>query len=98
MLCNESNAPTITNFSVTGSDAPARRTKSVKSKYGLDVFTDLVQTGTTLLVATHDLALARHRFGRCIAVNGTITADGAPHDVLTSDVLDSTFGSAGRSR
>ena len=28
----------------------------------------------------------------------TVTADGAPHDVLTSDVLDSTFGSAGRSR
>lgn len=62
----------------------------------LDVFEALAAEGTTLLVATHDLALARRRFPRCIAVNGTIRADGPPTDVLTTDVLESTFGSAGR--
>ena len=61
----------------------------------LDVFEGLTTEGTTLLVATHDLALARRRFPRCIAVNGTVRADGRPTDVLTTEVLESTFGSAG---
>jgi ABC-type Mn2+/Zn2+ transport system ATPase subunit len=61
----------------------------------LDVFDTLTHEGTTLLVATHDLALARHRFSRCLAVNGSIRADGAPQQVLTTAVLDATFGSGG---
>ena len=61
----------------------------------LDVFDTLAADGTTLLVATHDLALARHRFSRCLAINGTVRADGSPQQVLTSDVLDATFGSGG---
>jgi ABC-type Mn2+/Zn2+ transport system ATPase subunit len=64
----------------------------------LDVFASLAEGGTTLLVATHDLALARRRFARCLAVNGTIQADGSPADVLTTEVLDRTFGSASRVR
>jgi ABC-type Mn2+/Zn2+ transport system ATPase subunit len=62
----------------------------------LDVFASLAETGTTMLVATHDLALARRRFARCLAVNGTVQADGSPDEVLTTDVLERTFGSAGR--
>jgi ABC-type Mn2+/Zn2+ transport system ATPase subunit len=61
----------------------------------LDVFDTLAREGTTLLVATHDLALARRRFPRCLAVNCTVRADGEPQQVLTSDVLDATFGSGG---
>jgi ABC-type Mn2+/Zn2+ transport system ATPase subunit len=61
----------------------------------LDVFEQLAAAHTTLLVATHDLALARRRFGRCLAVNGTLRADGPPAEVLTADVLDATFGTAG---
>jgi ABC-type Mn2+/Zn2+ transport system ATPase subunit len=60
-----------------------------------EVFDSLVREGTTILVATHDLALARRRFARCIAVNGTIRGDGPPIEVLAADVLDATFGSAG---
>jgi ABC-type Mn2+/Zn2+ transport system ATPase subunit len=60
-----------------------------------EVFDSLVAEGTTILVATHDLALARRRFARCIAVNGTIRGDGAAADVLAPDVLDATFGTAG---
>lgn len=62
----------------------------------LTVFESLAATGTAFLIATHDLALARHRFARCIAVNGTVRADGTPHEVLTTDALDATFGSAGK--
>lgn len=59
----------------------------------LDVFERLVAQGTSLLVATHDLSLVRHRFRRCIAINATLRADGAPTEVLTLDVLDNVFGS-----
>ena len=61
-----------------------------------DLFASLADQGTTLLVATHDLALARRRFGRCLAVNGTLRADGPPAEVLSLDVLDATFGTGGR--
>lgn len=61
----------------------------------IDVFASLADDGTTVLVATHDLALARRRFGRCLAVNGTLRADGAPAEVLSIDVLEATFGSGG---
>jgi ABC-type Mn2+/Zn2+ transport system ATPase subunit len=58
-----------------------------------DLFRSLCDRGTTILVATHDLALARRRFDRVLAVNRTIQADGSPAEVLTSDTLDATFGS-----
>lgn len=60
----------------------------------LEVFERLADEGTTLLVATHDLALVRRRFRRCLAVNGTLRADGAPAEVLTTEVLERTFGSS----
>ena len=60
-----------------------------------EVFASLSAEGTTILVATHDLALARRRFARCIAINGTVRGDGSPEEVLAADVLDATFGSAG---
>ncbi len=57
-----------------------------------DVFTMLAAEGTTLLVATHDLALVRERFERCVAVNRTVRGDGSPAEVLAADVLIDTFG------
>ncbi len=60
-----------------------------------ELFAQLAGRGTTLLVATHDLAMARRRFGRCLAINGTLRADGTPDAVLAADVLDATFGTAG---
>jgi ABC-type Mn2+/Zn2+ transport system ATPase subunit len=59
-----------------------------------DVFERLVENGSTLLIATHDLALARRRFVRCMAINGRLLGDGPPEVVLAADVLDRTFGSA----
>ncbi len=60
-----------------------------------EVFATLASEGTTLLVATHDLALARRRFKRCLAINGTLRGDGTPEHVLSPDILDATFGSLG---
>ena len=60
----------------------------------LEVFEALAAGGTTVLVATHDLALVRRRFRRCLAVNGSLRADGAPTEVLTTEVLERTFGSS----
>jgi ABC-type Mn2+/Zn2+ transport system ATPase subunit len=62
-----------------------------------DLFRALCDRGTTILVATHDLALARRRFDRVLAVNHTIQADGEPAEVLTPDTLDATFGSGTKS-
>jgi len=59
------------------------------------LFARLAAAGRTVLVATHDLALTRGHFSRCVAVNGTIVADGAPREVLTMTSLEATFGSAG---
>jgi ABC-type Mn2+/Zn2+ transport system ATPase subunit len=58
-----------------------------------DLFTSLTATGTTLLIATHDLGLARTRFTRCLAVNRTLQGDGPPAQVLAPAILDATFGS-----
>lgn len=60
----------------------------------LDLFADLSESGTTLLVATHDLSLAKHRFDRCLAINTRLVADGPPADALTEASLEATFGSA----
>ena len=64
----------------------------------MKLFVGLAADGTSVVVATHDLALARHRFGRCLAVNRTLIADGPPSEALTPELLDVTFGSGERSR
>ena len=58
-----------------------------------DLFGELTSAGATILVATHDLALARRRFTRCLGINGGLVADGHPADVLDGETLESIFGS-----
>ena len=60
----------------------------------LDLFEALRRDGATLLVATHDLALARRRFARCLAINTRLVADGPPARALDNAALEATFGSA----
>jgi ABC-type Mn2+/Zn2+ transport system ATPase subunit len=59
----------------------------------LRLFRRLTETGKTILVATHDLAIVRRHFPRCLAINGSLVADGDPSIVLTTASLESTFGS-----
>ena len=58
----------------------------------LDMLHQVTASGAAVVVAMHDLALARRHFDRCLAVNGTIVADGPPEEVLVGDVLESVFG------
>lgn len=60
----------------------------------LDLFADLAGSGTSLLIATHDLSLARRRFGRCLAINHRLVADGAPDHVLDAATIEAAFGTA----
>ena len=58
----------------------------------LDLFGELAASGTSLLVATHDLALARRRFGRCLAINRGLVGDGPPDEALDPERIEATFG------
>ena len=64
------------------------------------LFRELCAQGTSILVSTHDLALVRSHFSRCITLNGRIIGDGAPAHEITGDRLDEVFSrtaSEGRS-
>lgn len=65
-----------------------RRTESL-----FDLFDQLTASGTSVLIATHDLDLVRRRFTRCLAVNGRLVGDGPPSEVLDSAGVVATFGS-----
>lgn len=62
----------------------------------VSLFERLAGDGRTIIVATHDLALTRRHFERCLAINGGLVADGAPDHVLDTASLDVIFGSASR--
>jgi ABC-type Mn2+/Zn2+ transport system ATPase subunit len=59
----------------------------------LALFDRLAADGVTILVATHDLALARRRFRRCLALNRRLVADGPPMAALAGRRLEAVFGS-----
>jgi len=48
--------------------------------------------GLTILLTTHDLNLVATHLPRMVCLNGAITADGAPGEVLTPEVLQATYG------
>jgi ABC-type Mn2+/Zn2+ transport system ATPase subunit len=53
---------------------------------------DLVDGGSTLLVATHDLHHVAHSYDDVLCLNGEVIAHGPPSEALTEDVLQRTFG------
>jgi ABC-type Mn2+/Zn2+ transport system ATPase subunit len=53
---------------------------------------ELVDGGSTLLVATHDLHHVAHSYDDVLCLNGRVIAHGPPDQVLTEDVLRQTFG------
>jgi len=58
----------------------------------LHLLADLHSEGLTILLTTHDLnGLAAH-LPRLVCFNKTIIADGNPREVLTSQVLEATYG------
>ncbi|MEY3266220.1 MAG: hypothetical protein RJA15_666, partial [Actinomycetota bacterium] len=58
----------------------------------LHLLADLHEAGVSIVLTTHDLnGLAAH-LPRLVCINKEIIADGIPVDVLTSDVLERTYG------
>lgn len=53
----------------------------------------LEATGTTMVVATHDLAVVHHSFCDCCLLNRRLYAHGPPGRVLTAELLRAAYGS-----
>jgi ABC-type Mn2+/Zn2+ transport system ATPase subunit len=59
----------------------------------MDVLDDLNRDGLTIVLCTHDLALAFSRFDRVLALRKRVIAYGAPAEVYQPDVLAQLYGS-----
>ena len=58
----------------------------------LHLLGDLNAEGVTILLTTHDLNGVAAHLPRLVALNSTVIAAGTPHEVITPDVLERTFG------
>ncbi|MFS0912272.1 ABC transporter ATP-binding protein [Microbacterium sp. 179-I 3D2 NHS] len=60
----------------------------------LDLLTDLsVSRGTTIVMVLHDLNMAARYADELVAMkDGRVHATGAPHDVITADIVEEVFG------
>jgi len=58
----------------------------------LDLLYDLKSDGFTIILTTHDLNWVAAQLPRILCLNGTITADGPPAEVLTPTVVQRTYG------
>ena len=58
----------------------------------LTVLAELHRQGMTVVLTTHDLNAVAAHLPRVVCLNGQVTADGAPGEVLTPAVLARTYG------
>ncbi|MGH2429438.1 MAG: metal ABC transporter ATP-binding protein [Candidatus Limnocylindria bacterium] len=58
----------------------------------MDLLADEASLGRTVIASTHDLACAAQCFGRVVAVNRTIVADGPAEIALDAGVLSRAYG------
>jgi manganese/zinc/iron transport system ATP- binding protein len=71
----------------TGVDAPTQALVC-------DILGELRAAGRTIVLATHDLTLARSTADRCVLLRQRVVAAGPPVDVLTAANLRAAFGGA----
>ncbi|MGD2057441.1 MAG: metal ABC transporter ATP-binding protein [Anaerolineales bacterium] len=74
---------------LNGLDAPSQEAI-------LDILDDLSERGVTVLVATHDLDLARARFDQIMLINRRLIDFGSPDDVLVESNLLEAYGGSMR--
>ena len=60
----------------------------------LHLLDDLNAGGLAIVLTTHDLNGIAAHLPRIVCINQRVIGDGAPHDVLTSDVLERTYGAS----
>jgi ABC-type Mn2+/Zn2+ transport system ATPase subunit len=58
----------------------------------LHLLADLHEDGISIVLTTHDLNGMAAHLPHLVTINGRIVAEGTPHEVITSDVLERTFG------
>ena len=60
----------------------------------LHLLDDLNARGLAIVLTTHDLNGIAAHLPRVVCLNRRVIGDGAPHDVLTPDVLERTYGAS----
>lgn len=60
----------------------------------LHLLDDLNARGLAIVLSTHDLNGIAAHLPRVVCLNRTVIGDGVPHDVLTTDVLERTYGAS----
>ncbi len=60
----------------------------------LHLLDDLNAAGLAIVLTTHDLNGIAAHLPRVVCLNRRVVGDGAPNDVLTSDVLERTYGAS----
>ncbi len=58
----------------------------------LDVLAKLNQSGTTIILTTHDISGVAKRLPRIVCMNKRIISEGAPKEILTNENLLETYG------
>ncbi|MCZ3385574.1 MAG: metal ABC transporter ATP-binding protein, partial [Actinomycetia bacterium] len=58
----------------------------------LHLLADLHEDGISIMLTTHDLNGMAAHLPHLVTINGKIIAEGTPHEVITPDVLERTFG------
>src|SRR5579885_104584 len=72
-------------------DEPVSGVDTLSQQAVLALLGRLAAAGTTILVATHDLASVSERFNHVICLNRRVIAQGPPDETLTESVLNETF-------
>jgi ABC-type Mn2+/Zn2+ transport system ATPase subunit len=73
-------------------DEPFAGVDSPTQEAVLELLASLRGHGVTLLVSTHDLALATSRFDSLLLLNRRVIAHGPPTEVISAETLSAAFG------
>ncbi len=74
-------------------DEPVSGVDAVTQHQIFELIERLCQSGTTALVASHDLSCVAQRFDQVLLLSGRVVAYGPPEEVLTQELLNETFHS-----
>lgn len=72
-------------------DEPFNEVDAATQALLLELFAELAEAGRTLLVATHDLQLARTRFPAVLFLNKRVIGYGPPAQTFTEEILQRTY-------
>ena len=73
-------------------DEPVTAIDATTQEQVMDVLAAEASSGRTVIASTHDLACAADCFGRVVAINRTVVADGPASIALDADVLARAYG------